>query len=1036
MASNGNEGDEKLSVDEDRKDGLARLFGRKKAAAGKLAAGGGGSALSMNIDEDDQRQSGQSGNSSISSGAAQEISQGPTLAALEELRRELEASLPPPSTDRPLRTRTAAQDREPVKAPPVEKDETESSSPAVASDAAKPAPNRVVARPVAPKQAPGKAPPPQQAEPSDEKEKDAIAVDGQALPEQQPIGPNEEQIAERRRVLAEAAKAAAAKIQRESRREADIPDEQPDDDVESAVAPSSSAATGERVSEPPLPSTSDGLLGRVSQSLDTGAGTRERDLLDPEIVKLLNAEGVAEGDRRSSEQENERRTEPREEGEERRGSGPRWLVRPNRRTTDDPLLGCLTILCTLLERPISADALTAGLPLEEGHMTPDLFVRAAERAGISGRLIQRNLDDIAKFTLPCILLLKDKRACVLTEVGKGSNVRIVLPEMGTGQREVPYKELKDEYFGYAIFARPEFQFDQRAEETRVKDPKGWFWGTIVASWKLYVEVLIAAMLINLFAIASPLFTMNVYDRVVPNFAEETLWVLFAGVFTVFVFDFVLKLLRAYLVDIAGKRADTKIAARLFQQMLGMKMAHRPPSAGALANQMREFESLREFFTSSTLIALIDFPFIFMFVGIIFVIGGPIAIVPAAVVFIVIPIGLLVQMPMKRAVQETFREAQQKHAILIEAINGIETIKATASEGRMQRHWETFVNRTAKSAMNSHRWSQIAMNFSGFSMQMVTVLTVVFGVYLIQEGELTVGALVACTLLAGRALAPLGQIAGVATRFHQAQQSLNALDGMMHTPTERPEGRTFVHRPNFSGHIEFKNVGFTYPDAKTTALTDVSFNIETGEKVGIIGRIGSGKSTIERLVMALYDPTEGSVLIDNTDTRQLDPAVLRRSIGVVPQETYLFYGTVKDNIALGAPYADDEMILRAARIAGVDEFTSKHPQGLDMPVGERGASLSGGQRQSIGIARALLLDPPILIFDEPTSSMDNTTEGRFKTRMQTLLPNKTMILVTHRASLLSLVDRLLVMDGGRIVADGPKDEVMEALSSGRIQTAKV
>lgn len=1035
MASNGNEGGEKPSVDEDRKEGLARLFGRKKAAAGKLAAGGGGSALSMDIDEDDQRESGQSGDSSISSGAVQEISQGPTLAALEELRRELEASLPPPSTDRPLRTRTVTQDREPVKAPPGESDETVSSSAAEDSNADKPAPNRVVARPVAPKQSPAKSPPSQQAEPFDEKSKDPIAVDRQTLPEQQYAGPNEEQLAKRRRILAEAAKAAAAKIQRESRREADIPDAQPDDEVEPAVAPSSSA-TVERESEPPLPSASDGLLGRVSQSLDTGAGTRERDLLDPEIVKLLNAEGVAEGDRRSLEKENERRAEPRDEGEERRGSGPRWLVRPNRRTTDDPLLGCLTILCTLLERPISADALTAGLPLEEGHMTPDLFVRAAERAGISGRLIQRNLDDIAKFTLPCILLLKDKRACVLTEVGKGTNVRIVLPEMGTGQREVPYQELKDEYFGYAIFARPEFQFDQRAEETRVKDPKGWFWGTIVASWKLYVEVLIAAMLINLFAIASPLFTMNVYDRVVPNFAEETLWVLFAGVFTVFVFDFVLKLLRAYLVDIAGKRADTRIAARLFQQMLGMKMAHRPPSAGALANQMREFESLREFFTSSTLIALIDFPFIFMFVGIIFVIGGPIAIVPAAVVFIVIPIGLLVQMPMKRAVQETFREAQQKHAILIEAINGIETIKATASEGRMQRHWETFVNRTAKSAMNSHRWSQIAMNFSGFSMQMVTVLTVVFGVYLIQEGELTVGALVACTLLSGRALAPLGQIAGVATRFHQAQQSLNALDGMMHTPVERPEGRTFVHRPNFSGHIEFKNVGFTYPDAKTTALTDVSFDIETGEKVGIIGRIGSGKSTIERLVMALYEPTEGSVLIDGTDTRQLDPADLRRSIGVVPQETYLFYGTVKENIALGAPYADDEMILRAARIAGVDEFTSKHPQGLDMPVGERGASLSGGQRQSIGIARALLLDPPILIFDEPTSSMDNTTEGRFKTRMQTLLPNKTMILVTHRASLLSLVDRLLVMDGGRIVADGPKDEVMEALSSGRIQTAKV
>ncbi len=1033
MASNGNQGGEPPPGGDDRKDSLSRLFGRKKSVAGKMAANGGGPAYSMDIDDDDETGAVEAPVPSASNAAAREVSQGPTLAALEELRRELEASLPPPQTDRPLRARRSggettdqAEPKMPAPGP---------AAPASPLKSEKTTPTKVVARPVAPKQSPAKPDEALQTDQPEEPARDPIAVDQDTLKVQSP-GPDEAQIAERRRVLAEAAKAAAAKIQREARQSVDEPGDQPDSDPTAQDEPSLPESTMAAEAGPPLPSTADGLLSRVSQSFDSGAGTRDRDLLDPDIVKLLNAEGMAEGDRRSLEKENERRTEERDEGEERRGSGPRWLVRPNRRTTDDPLLGCLTILCTLLERPISAEALTAGLPLEEGHMTPDLFVRAAERAGISGRLIQRNLDDIARFTLPCILLLKDKRACVLTEVGKGANVRIVLPEMGTGQREVSYQELKEEYFGYAIFARPEFQFDQRAEETLVKDPKGWFWGTIVASWKLYVEVLVAAMLINLFAIASPLFTMNVYDRVVPNFAEETLWVLFAGVFTVFVFDFILKLLRAYLVDIAGKRADTKIAARLFQQMLGMKMAHRPPSAGGLANQMREFESLREFFTSSTLIALIDFPFIFMFVGIIFVIGGPIAIVPAAVVFIVIPVGLLVQMPMKRAVQETFREAQQKHAILIEAINGIETIKATASEGRMQRHWETFVNRTAKSAMNSHRWSQIAMNFSGFSMQLVTVLTVVFGVYLIQAGDLTVGALVACTLLSGRALAPLGQIAGVATRFHQAQQSLNALDGMMHTPVERPEGRTFVHRPNFSGHIEFKNVGFTYPDAKTTALTDVSFNIETGEKVGIIGRIGSGKSTIERLVLALYEPTEGSVLIDNTDTRQLDPADLRRSIGVVPQETYLFYGTVKENIALGAPFADDEMILRAARIAGVDEFTSKHPQGLDMPVGERGASLSGGQRQSIGIARALLLDPPILIFDEPTSSMDNTTEGRFKTRMQTLLPNKTMILVTHRASLLTLVDRLLVMDGGRIVADGPKGEVMEALSSGRIQTAKV
>jgi len=280
------------------------------------------------------------------------------------------------------------------------------------------------------------------------------------------------------------------------------------------------------------------------------------------------------------------------------------------------------------------------------------------------------------------------------------------------------------------------------------------------------------------------------------------------------------------------------------------------------------------------------------------------------------------------------------------------------------------------------------------------------------------------------------IAGIATKFHQARESLIQLDSMMQTPVERPVNRTFVNRPNFAGHIEFKNVNFTYPDAKIQALTDVSFNIEAGEKVGIVGRIGSGKSTLERLILGLQEPTDGAVLIDGTDTRQIDPADLRRNCGVVPQDVYLFFGSVRENIALGAPYVDDNLVQRAARIAGVDEFTSKHPMGLDLEVGERGMSLSGGQRQSVAVARALLLDPPILVLDEPTSAMDNTTESRFKARLNTVVGTKTLMLVTHRGSLLSLVDRLIVMDGGRIVADGPKESVMQALSSGRIHTAKV
>jgi ATP-binding cassette subfamily C protein LapB len=557
---------------------------------------------------------------------------------------------------------------------------------------------------------------------------------------------------------------------------------------------------------------------------------------------------------------------------------------------------------------------------------------------------------------------------------------------------------------------------------------------LLGSWRIYIEVVLAALLVNSFAIAGPLFVMNVYDRVVPNFAEETLWVLAIGVVIVYAFDFVLKMLRSYFVDAAGKAADTKIAGRLFQQVLGMKMAHRPGSAGALASSLREFESLREFFTSSSLVAIVDLPFIFLFIFIIYIVGGSIAIVPLAAVPVVMIVGALMQIPLRLVVQRSYREAQQRHALLIEAISGIETVKSTASEGRMQRNWENFVEMTARSSVKAHTLSALALNFSSTAANLVTVGVIVYGVYRIDAGLLSVGGLVASTILAGRAMAPLGQIAGILTRYHQARVSLNALDQLMHTPVERPHGRNFVRRESIHGQIEFRNVTFRYPDQEAPALDNVSFRIDAGEKVGLIGRIGSGKSSIQRLVIGLYEPDEGAVLVDGTDVRQIDPADLRRNIGSVPQDVYLFFGSVKDNIAIGAPFIDDETVRRAARITGVEEFVNRHPMGYDMPVGERGQLVSGGQRQSIAIARALLREPPILLFDEPTSAMDNTSEGRFKARLANIIEDKTVLLVTHRGSMLSLVERLIVIDGGKIVADGPKQDVLDALKGGQIQAA--
>ncbi len=710
--------------------------------------------------------------------------------------------------------------------------------------------------------------------------------------------------------------------------------------------------------------------------------------------------------------------------------GPPSLTVPR----DDPLLDCLTLLTSIHGHPVSADALKAGLPLADNALTPALFIRAAERAYLAARVVKRNLRDVSPLTLPCVLLLEDRRACLLIKFIGKDKAEVIFPETGTGVTRVTIDDLAKSYTGNAIFVRPQSNFDARTDSLAKPRVRSWFWGTIASSWRIYIEVVMAALLVNLFALASPLFIMNVYDRVVPNNAVETLWVLALGVGTVFGFDFVLRTLRGYFVDVAGKKADVVISSRIFEQVLGMRMDSLPTSSGALASQLREFETLRDFFTSATLVTLIDLPFVFLFIAIVFYVGGPVAFIPLVAVPIVIAIGLVLQMPLNTAVRQTFREASQKHALLVEAISGIETVKSTRAEGRMQRSWERFVGLTAKSSMRARLLSAVGVNFTLLAANLVTVGVVIMGVYQISQGLMTVGALVAATILSGRSMAPLAQIAGLLTRYHQSMASLSALDKIMHTPVERPAGKAFLHRPTFKGDIEFRDVVFRYPGQETKALDRVNFRIGAGERVGIIGRVGCGKSTISRLMIGVYEPTEGAVMIDGTDLRQIDPADMRRNTGCVPQDVYLFFGSVRDNVALGAPHVDDAAILNAARIAGVDDFVRQSPLGFDLPVGERGVTLSGGQRQAIAIARALVLDPPILILDEPTSSMDNRSEELFKQRLKQVLEGKTLILITHRASLLSLVERLIVVDAGKVVADGQKDKVLQALSSGKIRTA--
>ncbi|MCU7933202.1 MAG: type I secretion system permease/ATPase [Candidatus Thiodiazotropha sp. (ex Codakia rugifera)] len=698
---------------------------------------------------------------------------------------------------------------------------------------------------------------------------------------------------------------------------------------------------------------------------------------------------------------------------------------------DDPLLDCLVFLTRFYGTTHSHEALRAGLPLEHNRLTPELFLRAAERAELSARVVRRPLKKISSLVLPVVLLLKGRQSCVLMENDKGSDLlTIVQPESGEGSHQISREALEQEYSGYAIFVRAEHRFDDRSPEVLRLRSRHWFWGTLVKSWRIYRDVLVSSLLINSFALASPLFIMNVYDRVVPNNAIETLWVLAIGVMVVYTFDVLMRTLRGYFIDIAGKKSDILLSASLFERVMGIKMSARPPSVGAFANNLREFESIRDFITSATVVTLVDLPFVVLFLLVIWLVGGQLVIVPAVCIPLVIIYGLLIQSPLRRSVEATYRASAQKGATLIESLTAVETIKHLGAESIVQRKWEQLTGHIAKWGVRSRLLSASVTNVAIFFQQVAQVGIVVLGVYLISEGEISMGALIAGVILVGRAMAPMAQVANLTVRYYQAKTALDSLNSIMELPIERPEGKIFVSRERFQGDIALDDITFAYPGEEKVALNHVSLHVSSGEKVAIIGKVGSGKTTIEKLIQGLYDPDSGAVCIDGTDLRQIDPADLRRSIGYVPQDIMLFYGSVRENIVLGAPYADDRDILKVAEIAGVTEFVNQHPHGFDMQVGERGEHLSGGQRQAIAIARALLLDPPVLLLDEPSNSMDNSTEAMLKRKLADYAKEKTLILVTHRTSLLDLVDRLIVIDAGRVIADGPKEQVIEALKQSK------
>jgi ATP-binding cassette, subfamily C, bacterial LapB len=701
----------------------------------------------------------------------------------------------------------------------------------------------------------------------------------------------------------------------------------------------------------------------------------------------------------------------------------------------DPLLESLLIVVRSHGLALTRDGAMAGLPAPDGRLTPSLFERAAKRAGLTSRLMRQTLAQINTVLLPAVLLLKHNQACVLLGLSAdGKQAEVVFPELGESPALLPVADLQDRYLGTVIYARPEVRFDARSPVVREGRHGHWFWGVIGENQRLYRDVLMAAFVANMFALAMPLFSMNVYDRVVPNNAVETLWALAIGLTIMLAGDLLLRTLRGYFVDLASARADVKLSAFIMERVLGMRMEQRPASAGSFASNLRAFESVRDFIGSATVVAFIDLPFAVIFFVVIAWIAPPMLWPLLAGVLVMLLYALAVQGRMHALSETTYRASAQRNATLIEALVGFETVKAMSAESPLQRRWEKSAALLAHVGSQLRLLSATASNTSAFVQQTINMVMIIVGVYLIAERQLTMGGLIACTMLAGRAMAPVGQVAALLVQYHTASTALKSLNDMMKQEVERPDDANFISRGHLKGEIEFRDVSFHYPNTNANSLRGITFKISPGEKVAVLGRIGSGKSTMQKLILGLYKPTGGAVLIDGVDVRQLDPAEMRRQIGYVQQDVMLFYGTLRDNITLATPFAEDADVIRATEIGGILPMVNAHPQGFDMVVGERGESLSGGQRQGVAIARALIQDPPILLLDEPTSSMDASSEEDIKAKLMSASAGKTIVLVSHRTSLLTMVDRIIVMDNGRIVADGPKDQVINALRQGRIGKA--
>lgn len=658
----------------------------------------------------------------------------------------------------------------------------------------------------------------------------------------------------------------------------------------------------------------------------------------------------------------------------------------------------------------SAAAVREAVEMPHEHFGAAQAVSALSALGFKSSFGSLKVEKLTADFFPLIAFTKNGDAIVVHGAIDEGQVPVSSDETKGKIKQLDATVFSKEFSGYVILAK---ELNNREKEERSGH---WFFSAFRKSKWLYVQVMIAAMVSNFLSLTTSLFTMTVYDRIIPNGAFESLIALSIGVVIALGFDFLIKSLRARFIDVASKRADLEISRRLFDRILTLTPAEQRQKTGAMAGTIREFETLREFFNSSTLVILIDLPFVFFFIYVIYLIAGPLAYVPLVAVPLVIIVGLGIQPFLARITKGSVESGMNKQAVLVETLNGLETVTATGSGKLMKKRYEDALNNQSDSGNKIRALSMFIVNFAASVQQYAQVGAIFFGVYLIVEGTITQGALIGAVILGGRTMSPLSQLANTLSRANGALTAYRNLDKLIGAKYNSAANLSPISRPNLTGEIEFKNVSYKFEGASQPVLKNLTFKIPAGQKVALVGKMGSGKSTLSRLIAGIYEPTDGAILIDGVDVRQIDQADIRKNIGIMLQDSWLFSGTIRENIQMGYNEYDDDHLLKVCKIAGVDDFVGSHPKGYDLEIKERGQGLSGGQRQTINLARSLLHDPSILLLDEPTSSMDQGSEKKVVAALQEACADKTMMIVTHRNPILTMVDRVFVLENGTIVAD--------------------